>query len=360
MSVPADPIQAGWHARWIEAAAALGLGLYLPAASYDPRATFKTSKRLLGAPAPRPTVWSWMFGRRRSHEVLVCAYSPDPEAATTVTSIVARIDPPLLLGLDVWRAAGRFDGRSWAPERTSALLARAPSSLAALAGVAASTVTIMDSTVTVTLPHLAADAREIGAVLDVACAAAAALSEARRALPKTEGERAQEAAWQAFASEEGLAFDADRLELAGTVAGSKTRIALEGEPLAAVTTVHADYPARLGLGLSITKQRGPSILNSLLGVVDLPTGDAWFDEAFVVRGTPAVSVQQLLWNAELRRAIDELGRGARDFELGDGHLYARYATPMSTHAELRGLVARIAFVLGTLFPGTTASRGPYR
>lgn len=358
MLSPTDPI----HARWAETAAALGLGVFLPVGAYDARATFKSLKRMLGTPAPRPSVWSWMYGKRPKVEVLVCAQIHEPDGHV-VTSIVARVDPPLFLGLDLWRMqTGMFEGRSWVPERTSQLLARAPTPLAALAALPAviGSIAITDSTVAIQSPRMVSDVTELGWALDTASAAAAGLADARRTLPKTEGERAQEAAWQAFASEEGLSFDVDRLEISGTMVGGKIRIALEGEAFAAVTTVNVEFPGRLGLALSITKQRGPSILNSLMGVVDLPTGDRWFDEGFVVRGTPAVSVQQLLWNPQLRRTIDELGRGAREFELGDGHLFAQYATPMSTKNELRGLRDRIAFLMGALFPGVTAAQGPYR
>lgn len=355
MLSPTDPI----HARWAETAAALGLRVFLPVGAYDTRVTFKALKRMLGTAAPRPSLWSWMYGKPAKGEALVCAQSRETDGQI-VTTAVARIDPPLFLGLDLWRMpTGAFDGRSWMPDRTAQLLARAPTPLAALAGIAGA-IAITDSTVSIHVPRVVADAAELGWMLDTAAGAAAALVDARRALAKTEGERAQEAAWQAFASEEGLAFDVERLEIAGTMAAGRIRIALEGEPLAAVTTVNVDFPGRLGLGLSITKQRGPSFLNSLMGVVDLPTGDPFFDEAFVVRGAPAVTVQQMLWNPELRRTIDELGRGARDFELGDGRLFAQYPTPMSTHAELRGLRDRIAFVMGTLFPGVTAVQGPYR
>lgn len=357
MLAPTDPI----HAQWAETAAALGLATHLPAGAYEARATFKSLKRRLGAPAPRPSLWSWMIGRRAGREVLVCAQTHDVETRIA-TSIVARIDPPLFLGLDLWRMpTGRFEGASWAPGRTAELLARAPTPIAALAGLpsAMGAIAIMDSTVTVHAPRVVAARDELAFVLDAAANAASGLSSARRVLPKSEGERAQEAAWQAFASEQGLSFDPDRVELSGPLSGGKIRIALEAEPAHAITTVDLELPGSLGLGLSITKQRGPSLLNSLLGVADLPTGDAYFDEAFVVRGSPAVSVQQMLWNADVRRTVDELGRGARDFELGDARLFAQYPTPMATHADLRGLCDRIAFLIGMLFPGA-AGRGPYR
>jgi hypothetical protein len=305
---PTDPI----HARWESTAAALGLGLFFPVGAFDARATFKTHKRILGQPASRASVWAWMFGARGNGEVIVCAHTREPDGKP-LTSVVARIDPPLFLGIEAWRgASGLFNGRSWVPTRTAELFARAPTALAALAAIpGAASSTLMDSTVTVHAAGILADATQLRYIVETARTAATSLGESRRRLPKTDGERAQEAAWEAFASEEKLAFDPERLELSGPLAGGKLRIALEAEPLSAVTTVDVELPGRLGLGLSVTKQRGPSIFNSLIGVVDLPTGDAYFDEAFVVRGQHAVQVQRLLFHAPLRRTIDELGRGVR-------------------------------------------------
>jgi hypothetical protein len=356
MLLPNDPI----HVQWAETAAALGLGAYLPVGAFDARATFKTLKRCVGTVAPRPSMWSWMFGKRGKTEVLVAAQSRDQ--GQLLTSAVARIDPPLFLGVEAWRQANcLFEGRSWGPDRMAQLFARTPTALMALANVpAASTIIIGDSTVMVNYPRVATEKTELAYALDTAAAASIALAEARRSLPKSEGERAQEAAWQSFASEHSLVFDADRLELSGIVAAGKIRIALEGEPLCAMTTVNVEFPGRLNLGLSITRQRMPGLFGSLMGNMDLPTGDLFFDEAFIVRGEPAITVQQMLWNPTLRKTILELGLASRGFEIGDGHLFAQYVTPMATALELRGLCERIAAMLGAFFPGVSQAAGPYR
>jgi hypothetical protein len=350
------------HLRWTETAAALGLGTFLPIGAFDLRATFKTSKRALGTASPRPSVWAWMFGKRGKGEVLVATQVREPDAQM-MTSAVARIDPPLFLGIEAWRQPhGTFEGRAWAPDRMAQLFARAPTALTALANVpGAVTAVITDSTVILNFPRIATDARELGYALDTAVNAAASLAEARRGLPKSEGERTQEATWQAFASENSLSFDPDRLELSGVVAAAKVRIALEGEPFCAMTTVNAEFPGRLNLGLHITRQRMPGFVGQLMGIMDLLTGDPYFDEAFIVRGNPANAVQQMLWqNSRLRHTILELGLASRAFEIGDGHLFAQYVTPMATTAELRGLCDRIGALVGDLFPGVSQPAGPYR
>jgi hypothetical protein len=352
-----DPI----HLRWAETAAALGLGTSLPVSAFDMRATFKTMKRCLGAPPPQPSAWGWMTGKRGKTEVLVTTQVRDD--SQFVTSAIARIDPPLFLGVEAWRQPhGMFEGRSWAPDRMAQLFTRAQSALGGLANVpGTSTGMISDSTVILNFPRIVVDPAELGYALDAAIGASTALAEARKALPKTEGERTQEAAWQSFASENSLVFDPERLELSGVVAAAKVRIALEGEPFCAMTTVTVEFPGRLNLGLSITRQRMPSFVGQMLGVMDLTIGEPYFDEAFIVRGTYGDPVRQMLWqNPMLRHTILELGLASRGFEVSDGHLFAQYVTPMATALELRGLCDRIGALVGHLFPGTSQPAGPYR
>lgn len=351
-----DPL----HVRWAEAAAALGLGTFLPVGAFDSRATFKTLKRSLGTQAPRPSVWAWMFGRRGKNEVIVASQSRDDQL---ITAAIARIDPPLFLGIEAWKQPhGMFEGRSWAPERMAQLFGRSPTALTALANVpGASTSVISDSTVIVNFPTIAADASQLGHALDTAINAGTSLVEARKGLAKTDGERTQEATWQAFASENSLAFDVERLELTGVVAAAKVRIALEGEPFCAMTTVSVEFPGRLNLGLSITRQRMPGFVGSLIGVRDLEIGEPYFDEAFIVHGNAGDHIRHMLWqNPHLRQTILELGLASRAFEIGDGHLFAQYVTPMATTNELRGLCDRISALVGGLFPGVSQPAGPYR
>jgi hypothetical protein len=242
------------------------------------------------------------------------------------------------------------------------LLGRCPTALTALANVpGASTSVISDSTVIVNFPMIAADPSQLGYALDTAVNAAASLVEARKGLPKTEGERTQEATWQAFASESSLAFDVERLELSGIVGAAKVRIALEGEPFCAMTTVNVEFPGRLSFGLSITRQRMPGFVGELMGVRDLTIGDPYFDEAFIVQGHAGDHIRQMLWqDPRLRQTILELGLASRAFEIGDGHLFAQYVTPMATANELRGLCDRISALVGGLFPGVSQPAGPYR
>jgi hypothetical protein len=181
-----DPI----HVRWAETAAALGLGTFLPIGAFDMRATFKTMKRCMGTPAPRPSAWAWMFGKRAKTEVIVATQVRD---AQFITAAIARIDPPLFLGIEAWKQPhGMFEGRSWAPDRMAQLLSRSPTALTALANVpGASTSVISDSTVIVNFPTIATDAGQIGYALDTAINAATSLVGCARIFrrPKASGRK---------------------------------------------------------------------------------------------------------------------------------------------------------------------------
>ena len=100
----------------------------------------------------------------------------------------------------------------------------------------------MDSTVAVDFIHDMPDDEGMALALDACANAAAKLSELRAKIDRTDAELAQEATWRASAEAMGLTFDVDRMEMTGPIAGAKTRITLETEPHAVVTTVAMDFP----------------------------------------------------------------------------------------------------------------------
>jgi len=367
---------------WASMAMALGLRLYGPTGRYEARATFKTLKRRMGPlfdtrhqPNLAPFAL-WMYGRHavphagaaaaadETIEVIVAAQRRDGDPPF-FTAVVARIDPPLFVGLEAWRNIGPhraapFEHGSWAPERAKSILDAARIPLEALATAAEASALLHDSTVTATIPRVAQDEAEIAQLLDATTTVAARLAHRRKEIPKEPGEITQEQAWAAFASSAGWTFDPDRMELSGTCAGARMRVALEGEAMRVLTWVLVEFPGRVGLQLAITKQHGPSFLNAILGYGSLPTGDVMFDEAFSVRGHPAHDVQRLLWHQPFRAAVDDLGRAAVEFELGDSHLFVRYLSPLATEQELHRLLDRVGVVTTTFFKNAPGMQGPYR
>lgn len=307
-----------------------------------------------------PTPWHWMLGRRdvergRPVEVVLAPWTDRHACA-----VVARIDPPLFLGLSAIRSSTDrwFEHTGWDPNRVKRVMDEMRAPMSAF-GALSPTARVMDSTVAVDF-FVTAPAEDLVRFIDECTTLAVKLSTVRSTLPRTAGELEQEATWRAFAETMGFSFDGDRMDIVGTVAGAKLRITLEAEAFGVSTTVVVDFPGSAGLSLSITRQKGPALVNALTGVVDLPTGDAAFDDAFIVSGTPAVTVQRLFWNVTLRRAVFDLGGAAVVFELGDAHLFARYASPLREEGELGRLVDRIATVVTTLFPNAAQGEGPYR
>lgn len=340
---------------WAGIARSLGLALHEPRGAYSEHLTFRTLKMLAGPPARMPAPTHWICGRDPKSNVEI-VIAPRVLATGSTVALVARIDPPLFLGLSAVRRQDRwFDVLGWDRERAKNAFAMARGPLEALSALSPS-VRIQDSTVAVDVPGYT----DLSRMLETCTSAARALSSIRGRLARTEAELAQEATWRAFADTMSLRFDVDRMEISGAVLGAKLRVVLESDPRAAFTTLIVDFPGHVGLSLSVTKQRGPAALNALTGVVDLPTGDVLFDDAFVVTGAPAVAVQRLLWDPTLRHAIDDLGRAALHFELGDAHLHARYVSPLAAEGELGRLLECVATVVRTLFPSVGEREGPYR
>jgi hypothetical protein len=94
--------------RWSQLGRALGLALHEPVGTYDGLLTFKGLKRRAGPPTPRETGREWLYGRRAvarsgAVDVIVARWHP-----IVGTSFVARIDPPLFLGLRATRNEARW------------------------------------------------------------------------------------------------------------------------------------------------------------------------------------------------------------------------------------------------------------
>src|SRR5207244_11305194 len=95
----------------------LGLLPYAPSAGFALGASFRQLKRRLGVPAPEtPSFQHWLYGQRRGLEVLVLSYETGGGSSTTTwTGAIARVDPPLFLGLSV-NGHGVFDGIFGTPD----------------------------------------------------------------------------------------------------------------------------------------------------------------------------------------------------------------------------------------------------
>jgi hypothetical protein len=366
---------------WTEAARGLGLALYEPD-GLSPRDDVDAMLSALGPWSGQPSTTAWMAGQRRGHDVLATlqssTHSDHHHTYTThQTLVMARVSPPLFLGLRVvpvntfdrlgllatpppvgdpafdavlhasgfeQEAVRRFLARREAPGRD--LLDR----LAALSAhrvrleVSDNVVRLSDSNVVTEGPVLAW-------WLDEATAIAAALGERRRATPS-----GPFPSWIAFAEARGLALDAEQQALTGPYAGVPVRLALATDDGAAQTHLRAFFPRPLGLGLRVSRE-APILhgLGKLFGMQDIELGDPAFDRAFLIKGQPADRVRQLFGAPEARaRLLGILGR-AKQLTVDDRALDVRVAgfqtDPATLAAMLDDATATVRAMVGWAAPG---------
>lgn len=388
----------GEDKQWTEAAGRLGFVLYDAAAAgigFHDGASFSHLKRAMGGPARPPfTSAHWMYGTRQvfasgsrpphTVEVLVLVEIVSAGSSTTTyTYALARIDPPLVVGMRLahtsWLARKlaplpnpfgdpaidervRLDARD--AHRAMRLLASrggpAPNIVGRLAAITDASISVCDSSVAlfssggvVTNPDVLAGR------VDRAVAIAAAIVEQNAWLPPYTGHAVLEGIFRGFGDSHRLAFDPKRLRLEGEVAGARVRIALESEPGALFTTVSVDLPRSLGLGLRMKPQTSMQFIATFFGGQDIEVGDPIFDDRFVIQGAVPAYVQAALANPTLRRVLWQLAHGAQDVRIDDARLYFRYPMPPAHESQLHGIVEHVsAAVEGFFPPGPVA--GPYR
>src|SRR5574342_1414610 len=76
-----------------------------------------------------------------------------------------------------------------------------------------------------------------------------------------------------------------------------------GESTIIYTRLRAPYVNRDGFRFNIYRKNAFSWIGKLLGVKDIETGDAFFDDEFIVQGEPEMLVNRLLSNVEVRQLI---------------------------------------------------------
>ena len=248
----------GEDQQWTEAARRLGFVLYDAAAAgigFHDGASFSHLKRAMGGPARAPfTSAHWMYGTRQvfaagprpphTVEVLVLVEVVSAGSSTTTyTYALARIDPPLVVGMRLgqtsWLARTlvhapnpfgdpaidervRLDARD--AHRAMLLLASrggpAPNIVGRLAAITDASISVCDSSVALFSSDGVVTNHDILAGrVDRAVAIAAAIVEQNAWLPPHTGHAVLEGIFRGFGDSHRLAFDPNRLRLEGEVAG---------------------------------------------------------------------------------------------------------------------------------------------
>ncbi|MBL8627223.1 MAG: hypothetical protein JNK64_38385 [Myxococcales bacterium] len=199
----------------------------------------------------------------------------------------------------------------------------------------------------------------VRAALD-ACLVLAAGLEARRAtLPAPPWDLDLRRGWGDHAAARRFAFDASRACLRGDIAGASLEIAIEECGPCLDTTVDVQFPSSIGVGLELRKAAAVPRLRRWFGR-GLKVGERAFDDAFVVRGTPASHVRRVLAAPSLRAALLGVVGDVADLRMSPHRVWWRRATPMLERAALDRHVDAAAAVVRALFEAGGAAPGPYR
>ncbi len=368
--------------QWGTLASALELIPFEPTARYSHGTSFRQLKRALGVRASgEPKYSHWLYGRRNDTEVLVLTYEVGSGSSrTTHTGVIARIDPPLLLGFGA-RARTFMDGlgpdgallgdlavdkqlylSGFDHSRVKALLSiQEPDSRAIISqmlALAPLEVHVTDSLVLISKQGTNTDPHLVGPLIDRAVWLANAFAARRRTLAATPQELAMHAEWQSFAAAHGFRFDAARMKLEGAVDGSAVEMAIETEARISRTTVTVRFPSSVHVAFTARRTTMPNFLQGLFGQ-DIKIGDAAFDEMFVVTGRPEEAVREVLGKPELLTMLKEIGVRTTEVQLNHAQLHFSLESVITATPQLLWL-AHAAQTTTTALFARAKTLGPYR
>ncbi len=358
---------------WAALARALALVPYVPIAQYEFGASFREMKRALGAPAHPPAHYEhWLHGTRGSGEIIVFTHQVDEGVWTYVA---ARIDPPLFLGLGIRpqgslfgspgivvgdRAADNalhvegFDGRVatlLSPQDPDGrdLLARTTAAVTSGLGVR-----VTDSVVLFSREGLIANPSTIGPIATAAATLASAFAARRLALPATPVEVAIQNEWTRFADGERFSFDAARMKIRGSAAGSMMEVGLETDGRLLRTSVSFHFPRNVGVAFSLARANASEFLPGRFDR-DIRIGDA----RFLVSGRPEAIVNELLARPAIVLLLRELGDKCKTVRMNHAQLSFRVEGAVTSAAQLFSLAQVGKLATESLFREAEAI-GPYR
>lgn len=372
-----DPVQ------WAAVAQSLGLRAFEPTAGYSRGMGFRQVKRTLGVPVPAstPTTFKhWLYGIYRGVEVVVLMFEEGSgSSATSYTGAVARIDPPVFLGLGITRHTWlrlfesedvrvgvppldellRIEGAT--PSRVQAFFAPSdPATLSILQRTAGlisfGEPWVTDSTCVLAAPRVEANVDTLRSWLDQTTELAREIGARATRFGRTREELALRAVWQQFGDECRFAFDPLRMKLVSTTASME--IALETEGSHVKTAVTFSFPRHIDVGFSVRRTGLLSFLQGLFSQ-DINVGSPAFDDRYVVTGYPEAQVRALLSRPMVLAALTHLGVRANEVQMNHAQLFFRVDGSPTTAAHLQELVDLVSPIAKDLF-GLVTSPHPFR
>lgn len=133
----------------------------------------------------------------------------------------------------------------------------------------------------------------------------------------------------------------------------------DGKTSHTYTRLRAPYVNQDGFRFNIYRKSVFSGLGKLLGMQDIEIGDAFFDEEFIIQGTPEEQVRRLLQNADICQRIqnqpnihfqvkDDEGWFRKKFPEGVDELYFQTSGVIKDQQRLKDLFDLFSVVLDEL------------
>lgn len=370
---------------WWQLGRALGLSPCVAVRPFDMQACYRRlsrSRAALGLGA-LPSFQHQLCGEHRGTAVTVVQYETGSGSSTTAwTAAIARIDPPLWLGLEVRRESfvdELFGGRdiqlgdpavdaklrvsSFAPARTATFLSAADGEVRGAlhymqALTSSHSLNVSDSSVQVTRMGVITDPGEVGRMLEAAVSLATWLSARRARVPPAQGAIVDLAMWERFAASQGFQFDPWRIVARGSGATAGIEIALETEGQRAFVALIVRYPRPAPVAFQAVRTSAPPFLQGLFSQ-DIQVGNHAFDDVYKVTGADPASVRALLGRPALLSALTDAAWLSKDVQVGQLGMDMRVERGMPSREDLDRLVSMATIVTSELSAGVP-TQGPYR
>jgi len=350
----------GSSKAWGDLGQALGLRPFTVTTPYRRGSGFRRLVRSLGLPVTWEADSSHAFhGRYHECEVVLLQYEVESvDASDTRTAVIARVDPPLFLGLTVEKREfldGVVGGievsvgdvevhrklhiQGFERELITELFSsRDPICMRVITHLAALSSPmnpyVGDSLVELAKEGVHTNVDEVRGMLDAATDLAIWLAQRRGQLPPSPTQEVQREAWQRYAAEHGYALDRARMKLSGERELTAWEIALEPEQQSVLTAATARFATPAPVAFCATRSSVVGLVQGMFSQ-DIVVGDAGFDERYQVTGQPEAAVRELLLRPGLLTLLKHLGSVTREVQLNHQGLYFRVpgSCPQPEHVE---------------------------
>ncbi len=323
---------------------------------------------------------NWMVGVVDGVPAMITYYFRDGGSSsdTHCTYAMVQIDPPLFLGMHLSRRTWLcgvpkigvpfFDDglyvQAFQPERGHAMVwpgRQPPLADHALSAVARGmNPDAYDTFAATSVSRFEADPSVLQEMLARASALARAAVERRVTIGETRDETLVRDAWAHFAERERFAFDVPRRTLRGNFQGFEAHVLTRSSPTTMWNQILLSLPTDTGMSVDVAPESGLTRFANVIGFSDIEVGDAAFDRALRLKGSPAPLVRAFFARAETRAHAIALVQKYGRFAVLGRFVSLGMPRPCVSEAELWAVLMDVATLAAAATGKVAPQQGPYR